>query len=252
MDASVPPSAKAAAPRPTPPARENLWANLGCNIVIPSLLMTKGPHCFGLAPLSALVIALAFPFAYGVYDLWKRRIWNLFSIIGLGALLITGGIGLLQLQPKWVAVKDGAVPLVLGLIVVGSLATRRPLVQALLLNPTVIDVERVETALSARGGQAAFRALLRRATALVAASFLLHSALNYALARYLVKSPPGTPEFTAEIGRMTLLSWPMIILPSGVIMAVAMFYLLHGLKKLTGLELEDMFHEEAINPPKKQ
>jgi hypothetical protein len=115
-----------------------------------------------------------------------------------------------------------------------------------------MDVARIEAALAARRTQAAFRALLRRATALVAASFLLHAVLNYFLARYLVKSPTGTPEFTAEIGRMTILSYPLIILPTGLILAVAMFYLLNGLKKLTGLELEDMFHAELMEEKKKE
>jgi len=240
MDTSAPPSAKPA------PTRENLWANLGFNIAIPALTMTKGQVWFGLAPVPALLIALAFPLAYGVYDLWKRRIWNIFSIIGLVGLLVTGGIGLLKLPPQWVAVKDAAIPFLLGLAVVASLAAKRPLAQTLLLNPSVIDVERLEAALDARQTRPAFRALLRRVTLLVAASFLLHAVLNYILVRHIVKSPSGTPEFTAEIGRMTLLSWPLIILPSGLVLMAALWFLLHGLKELTGLQLEEMFHPELM------
>ncbi len=255
MDDPTTPSAKPAAPvppRPPPPARENLWANLGFNIALPALLMSaKVQKLIGLPPVAMLLVALAFPLGYGVYDLWKRRTWNVFSIIGLVALLLTGGIGLLQLQPQWVAVKDAAVPLVLGVLVVGSLAAKRPLAQVLLLNPSVIDVVRVEAALEARDGWPAFRALLRRATLLVATSFILHAIMNYFLARHLVKSPPGTPEFTAEIGRMTLLSWPIIILPTGLILVGAMYYMLHGLTKVTGLALDDMFHDQPAKPKEK-
>jgi len=244
------PSARPGSP---PPARENLWANLGFNIAVPALLMTKGQTWLGLGPIPALLIALAFPLAYGIYDLWKRRVWNIFSIIGLFGLLATGGIGLLKLPPQWVAVKDAAIPFILGLAVVASLAAKRPLAQTLLLNPSVIDVARLEDALDARQSRPAFRLLLRRVTLLVAASFLFHAVLNYILVRHIVKHPAGTPEFTAEIGRMTLLSWPIIVLPSGLILIAALWLLLHGLKQLTGLELEEMFHPDVIedkNPKK--
>ncbi|MGA2053481.1 MAG: VC0807 family protein [Opitutales bacterium] len=246
MDTPAPPSAKPA------PARENLWANLGFNIAVPAFLMTKGQTWLGLAPVPALLLALAFPLAYGIYDLWKRRIWNIFSIIGLVGLLITGGIGLLKLPPQWVAVKDAAIPFLLGLAIVASLAAKRPLAQTLLLNPSVIDVDRLEAALDARHARPAFRALLRRVTLLVAVSFLLHAVLNYILVRHIVKSAAGTPAFTAEIGRMTLLSWPIIILPCGVIVMAALWLLLHGLKQLTGLELEDMFHPDVIEAQTKK
>jgi hypothetical protein len=262
MDEAAPPSAKPTLPEPgreaisppTPPRpRENLWANLGFNILLPAgLMMARTQKLLGLSPVPALLIALAFPLGYGLFDLWKRRIWNVISIIGLVGLLCTGGIGLLKLPPEWVALKDGALPLVLGLAVLSTLGGKRSLAQTLLLNPEMMDVARIEAAVAAHGAQEAFRLLLRRATLLVAASFLLHAVLNYFLARHLVKSPAGTPEFTAEIGRMTALSWPLIIIPSGIILMAALFYLMHGVRKLTGLEMEDMFHADVLEKPKKK
>ena len=78
---------------------------------------------------------------------------------------------------------------------------------------------------------------------MVAGSFFLSSALNYGLAKYLLVSPPGTPAFTEELGKMTALSFPVIALPSTIVLVVALFYLLQGVQKLTHLQLEDIFQE---------
>ena len=45
-------------PGPTPP-RENLLLNLGCNLVAPLLILSKGTDHLGAMP--ALLVALAFP-----------------------------------------------------------------------------------------------------------------------------------------------------------------------------------------------
>ena len=37
----------------------------------------------------------------------------------------------------------------------------------------------------------------------MAFSFLVSAILNFGLARYIVKSQPGTEEFAAELGKMT-------------------------------------------------
>jgi len=73
-------------------------------------------------------------------------------------------------------------------------------------------------------------------------SFLLSAVLNYALARYLLKSPPGTEAFNAELGRMNLLSWPVIVLPYMAITMYVLWRLLSGFTQLTGLQLEEVFH----------
>jgi hypothetical protein len=63
-----------------------------------------------------------------------------------------------------------------------------------------------------------------------------------------LKSPPGTPEFNAELGRMHVLSWPVIVLPSMVVMMLAFWKLISGLKELTGLTTDDIFR----NPEEKK
>ena len=79
---------------------------------------------------------------------------------------------------------------------------------------------------------------------MVAGSFFLSSVLNYALAKILLVSPPGTPEYSAELGKMTGLSFPVIALPCTLVMMGALLYLFRQIKRLTDLELEQIFRHQ--------
>ena len=158
---------------------ENPWLNIVFNLIIPSFLLMKGDAWFHLNPVQALVIALAFPFAYGVYDLVQRKTWNTLSIIGLISILLTGGIGLLELPTKWIAVKEAAIPLLLGVLVMGSLKTRYPLVKTFLFNKQFFAVERIEAALEHQNKRSLLEPLLTKATIGLSGSFLLSAFLFY-------------------------------------------------------------------------
>jgi hypothetical protein len=233
------------APRHKP---ENLLVNLVCNVAIPTAILSwlSGPRWLG--PKWGLLVALAFPLGYGLHDFIARRRWNFISIIGFASVLISGGFGLMQVGGFWFAVKDAAIPGFIGLAVLASMRAKMPLVTELLYNPQVIAVEKVDAELAARGNQAGFAGLLRRSTGLLSLSFFASAALNYALARHLLKSPPGTEAFNGELAKMHLLSWPVIVLPSMAMMLFVLWRLLHGIKALTGLELDDIFR----SPPEKR
>ena len=72
--------------------------------------------------------------------------------------------------------------------------------------------------------------------------------MNYILARWLVNSPAGSDAFNEELGRLTLLSYPMIALPSLAMMVALLLWLGRSSKELAGLDLLDMMHA----PPQKQ
>jgi hypothetical protein len=227
---------------PTPqPKPENLLLNLICNVGVPTVILTGFSGAKWLGPKWGLVIALGFPVGYGLHDFAVRRRWNFISIIGFLSVLISGGFGLLKVGGFWFAVKDAAIPAIIGLTVLASMKAKYPLVTELLYNPQVIDVEKVDAALAARGTQSEFAGLLRRATGLLSLSFFASSVLNFFLARYLIKSPPGTEAFNGELGRMHLLSWPVIVLPSMAMMLFVLWWLLRGTTALTGLELDHLF-----------
>ncbi len=229
----------------TPPAKkENLLVNLVCNIVVPTLVLTKLSEESRLGPQWGIVVALAFPLGYGVYDLFRRRKANLFSIIGIASVLLTGGLNQMKADAFWFAVKEAAIPSVLGVVVLISARSKRPLVRELLWNDQVVDTARVEGVLDERGVRGEFDALLRGASFGLALSFLLSALLNFALARYLLKAAPGTVEFNAQLGKMNGLSWPVIVIPTTIVTMFVFWRLMTGLTRLTGLTLEEIFHAE--------
>lgn len=230
-------------PTATPRKKENLWLNIGCNVAAPALILSKLSEHLGAK--TALILALSFPLVYGTYDLVKRRNFNFIAALGFVSTLATGGLGLLKLDPLWFAVKEAVVPALIGLTVLISQLTKKPLVRTMLFNDQVIDVPRVEAALDAKNQRPAFRKLMRESSWLLAASFALSAVLNYGLARYIIKSMPDTPEFNAELGKMTLWSWPVIVVPSMVFMIVALWRLLKGLQNLSGLTLDEILHQPA-------
>jgi len=225
----------------TPEKQENLFLSLLINIIVPVLILTYLSTPERLGAVYALILALAFPLTYGLIDLWQRRTFNLFSILGLISILLTGGIGLLELDPQWVAVKEAAIPFTIGAAILISIKTPYPLVKLLFYNDKLIDIPKVESALLQTGQQVAFEKRLRQASYLLAGSFFLSSLLNYLLARWIVVSPAGTPEFNAELGKMMALSYPVIVIPSMVIFIFAVWFLVSGIKKLTQLAWEDIF-----------
>lgn len=227
-----------------PPKRENLFVNLVCNIVVPTLVLTKLSGEDRLGPQWGIIVALAFPLAYGLYDLVRRRKANLFSIIGIASVLLTGGLNQMKADSMWFAVKEAAIPSMLGIVVLISARTKRPLVRELLWNEQVLDTPRVEAVLDERGLRPDFEALLRRASAGLALSFLLSAILNFALARYLLQAAPGTVEFNAQLGKMNALSWPVIVIPTTVVTMFVFWRLMKGMTRLTGLKLEEIFHHE--------
>jgi intracellular septation protein A len=233
---------------PEPAKRENLILNLACNLAIPTFVLMKLSTEDRLGPQWGMVVALIFPFGYGVYDLIQRKKTNLFSIIGIASVLLTGTMNQMKADGLWFAVKEAAIPTLFGVAVLISMRTKRPLVRELLWNDQVIDTARVDSVLEERGQRAELDQLLRRASFGLAASFLLSAILNFALARYLLKSPAGTPEFNAELGKMNGLSLPVIMLPTMVVTMVVFWKLMNGLTRLTGLELDEIFRGGGAKP----
>jgi hypothetical protein len=228
----------------SPPKQENLWLNLAFNVAAPVFILAKLSGAHSLGPKWGLVVALAFPLGYGGWDFAKRRKANFISVLGFTSVLLSGGLGLLKADGFWFAVKDASVSSFIGIIVLMSMRAKEPLLKALFYNEAIMDVPRIEAALRERGAETAFAAIMRRATVLVAASFFLSGALNFVLARHLLRSPGGTPEFNAELARMHWMSLPVIAVPSMAMMMIALWQLLKGVETLTGLTVDDVFRTE--------
>lgn len=210
------------------------------SIILPSFILMKlsGENELGVS--GGLIAALAFPLGWGLFELLRYRKFNFIALLGLVSVSLTGGIGLFELDTQWLAIKEAAIPGIIGISVLVSTFTPYPLVKTLLFNPEIMDVKKIRARLEAHNSTAAFENRLMKATYLIAVSFGFSATMNYVLAKWIVTSPAGTEAFNEELGQMTLYSYPMIALPSMVMMLGVFYYLWRTIRDLTGLELEDI------------
>jgi hypothetical protein len=210
------------------------------SIVIPSVILMKfsGNDAFGAT--TALIVALAFPLSWGLFERFRYKTFNFIAVLGLISVLLTGGIGLLALDPQWLAIKEAAIPGLIGIAVLVSTRTRYPLIRTLLFNPTVLDVGKIKQQLETVGNTSAFEHRLLNATYLLSGTFFFSAAMNYSLATWIVTSPAGSAAFNEELARLTLLSYPVIAIPSMLMMLAIFYYLWRTIHSMTGLALEEI------------
>jgi intracellular septation protein A len=223
--------------------KESFLGNLLLNIVIPTLVLTKLSNDQYLGATWGLIVALAFPLGYGLYDFTRSRKFNFFSILGIVSVLLTGGISLLHLDAKYIAIKEAAIPGLLGVITLISMKTRFPLVRTFIYNDKILKIHKVNAALEHYQTHKAFERTLNTASLMIAGSFFISSVLNYVLAKYLLVSQPGTAEFNAELGKMTAWSYPVIAVPMMLILFGTLFYVFRSIRLLTHLTLEDVIND---------
>jgi intracellular septation protein A len=221
-----------------PEKTENLWINLAFNIAAPAIILSKFSNEQYLGTTLGLIIALLFPLCYGLWDFISRKKVNIFSILGLVSTLLTGTISLLELDPKYIAIKEAAIPGIICILVLLSTCTPFNIVEKLIFNEAIFDVNKLKHTIENHHNTEKLKGVFQNSTYLIAASFALSSVLNFVLAKVIVVSQPGTEAYNEELGKMTALSYPVIALPSTIVMAIALFYLMHQLQKLTGESIE--------------
>jgi hypothetical protein len=220
--------------------KPNPFLELILAIAAPALILMKFSDAEHLGPMRGLLVALLFPLGYGIWDAVRRKKLNLIAALGVFSTLLTGGIGLMKLDAEWLVIKEGVVHGAIALLVLGSAWTGKPLIKLLVFNPDLFDVERINKALAERGNTSAFDACLRKGTLLLGGTFVFSTIAKVMLTKFVVSSPAGTAEFNQELGRLTLLSYPLIALPSMIMMMALLWWLGKQAKGLTGMALEDM------------
>ena len=210
------------------------------SIVLPSVILMKFSGDENLGASTALIVALSLPLSWGLFELFKYKKFNFIALLGLISVVLTGGIGPLQLDTQWLAVKEAAIPGLIGIAVLISTYTPYPLIRTLVFNPKIMDVDKIRQKLDKLDNSKTFDARLQNATYLLSSTFLFSSVMNYILAKWLVTSPSGSSAFNEELGQMTLLSYPVIAIPSTLMMMAIIYYLWRTIHGLTGLTLEEI------------
>ncbi|MGE4488595.1 MAG: VC0807 family protein [Kiritimatiellales bacterium] len=224
--------------------QENPLISILVDVVIPVVVLTVLSKEKYLGPVYGLIVALLFPIGHGSYVLIKERRTDFIAILGIVSVPLTGVFSILKLPPEWIAVKEAAIPLIIGLAIVISLKTPYPLIKKILMSKTLFNVDLLHEKLRENSNEALFEKRLVGLTWGFAASMFLSSALNYGLAKVVLQSEPGTEAFAAEVGKMTGLSYVVVMLPSMAVMILVLIALIKTLTGLTGLKLDDMLSEE--------
>ena len=225
--------------------QENPWLNLIFNILLPVLILNKLTKFIG--PLNALILALAFPLLYGAYDLTKRKKVNAMSALGLINVLLTGGLAVIGIHGFWFAVKEAAFPTLVGLFVFGSAFSKKPFIETLFLNPSVMKVDLLEEKLKEHGKQTEFHEHMRKSTMWLSLSFVFSATCNFFLARHIfldidqtLTSEAQSIILNEQIAKMTTWSMAMIMIPSMIFLLGIFWYLMKGVKEFSGLSTDDL------------
>jgi len=234
-----------------PRKEEHPMVSIMLNVVIPVIILTclskdragEDAKFYYLGPMWGLVTALILPIGYGTHTLIKERRADFVSIIGIISVLLTGVFGILKLPPEYIAIKEAAIPLIIGLVIVVSLKTPYPLIKKILMSEKIFNVALLHEKLREKGNEAKFEKRLVGLTWGLASSFFLSSVLNYGLAKIVLKSEPGTEAFTAEIGKMTGLGYVVVMIPSMAVMILVLIALIKTLTHLTDLKMDDLLAE---------
>lgn len=231
--------------------KENQFINILFNIIIPLIILTRLSKDEYLGPVLGLLISLLFPLILGLYGLITRKQKSLISMVGFIGVLLTGIIGLMRFPPHWVAVKEALIPLIIGMVVLFSTKTSWQLITKVLFNREIFDIDKIQSRLDSNGLQIQLSRRLNKANLFLAYSFFLSAVLNFFLAKFTVQSMPGTTQFNEEIGRMTMLSFPVIVLPSILIMFFIFWYIMSSIKQLTQLNENEILSDKFRNNSKR-
>ena len=214
--------------------QENSLVNLLFNIIISFFILIKlsSENYFG--PFYGLLIALAFPVCYGIYDFVIRRDYNILSLFGFISILLTGIISLVELDKIWIIVKETSIPL---LIIVFMIIFKEKGIN--FFKKTFSEVLNNDV-LEKKIGKKEFSLIWRKYYFIMIIPFVISAILNFTLAYVLIEHQPGTVEYTQEIGKMTALSFPAIALPSMIVLVSIFIFMFRDIKKKTGLKLEEI------------
>lgn len=230
----------------SPNNQPHALADLLLTVVLPSVALEFLSKPERLGPAWALGVALIIPAGYGIWCFVQKRGLNFFSVLGLIAVIVTGGLGLLNLTATWFAAKEAAFPILLGLAFPLSHRWGKPLIEELLLNPQVINRRACQKALDTSEKESAFATVLKKASWIMAAATFGSAVANSILAIQLIgEHAPGSEDYVKAIGKLNWLGFIIIGVPLLVVTLALLLWLLRRVCHITGLERDDL-----LNPGK--
>ena len=252
----IPEKTAAPATSKAAPPQENAFANIIINVLAPVLVLSylskEGDELYHIGPMWAMCVALAIPISYGLWHYVKHRQMNVFSLVGLLSVILTGAITIYlwsggprvrEYAALLFGIKEGVQPLILGSLLLITHKMSKPLFNVFLYNDTIFDVSHIESVIAKKGLEADHKKLLWKSTLLFFGAFVISSVVNLGLAFYFLGdldplSTDWRELYNNDVAKITGWGFLVIGVPILVVGACILWYLVTGLKRLTGLETE--------------
>ena len=234
--------------------KENPIISIFFNLVIPVVILKNGNKLLSFeqnfigieTSILVLIFALSFPLFYFLNDLRINTKVNFISILGFVNVLLTGLIGILGerygISRSWFIIKEGIIPLIIGLLVLLSMKSKTPLVKELIYNPVLFNIKKINENFPENSNDD-FNKIFYHSTYLISASFLLSSIIQFFLASYIVTVDPGHSDFNNQVGTMTWVSYFVVMAPCMSMFGFALWKLIVGIKRITGLETDQILNK---------
>lgn len=231
---------------------ENPLLNIFVNVLLPivalSQLSKSGDKSWHIGPEYGMAVAVAFPFIYGVVFFFKNKKFNFYSVLGIISVLLTGFItihvwnedgSIKENADLLFAIKEAAIPLMLGAAMLYSHRTKNPLIDVFFLNPDIFDITKIEETAKEKNTYNDYLAFRLKLTWMFASSFLLSSLLNFILAMYLLKDANNKESYNLAVGKVMGYGYLVIGIPLMIIMVGCLIYLMKTISRITGLTKEE-------------
>ena len=134
-------------------------------------------------------------------------------------------------------------PLILGSLFLITHKLGKPLFNMFFYNEAIFDIPRIEAAVKEKACEPVYRGLLWKSTLLFFGSFVLSSIMNLLLAFYFMGdldplSVEWRQDYNKDVARIT--GWGFLVIggPLLIVSGFILWYLVSGLKKLTGMDTE--------------
>jgi hypothetical protein len=236
---------------------DNSLLDIVVNVIAPVMILSfmskEDGKFWHLGPVMAMSIALVLPIAFGIWHYIKHHKLNLFSCVGLFAILLTGLITIYLFYNESArqhvgiifGIKEAVQPLVIGSLFLLTHKMASPLLNTFLYNEALFDVKRIEKSVQEKDTHPDYSSLLWRCSLIMFGSFCVSAVANLALSLYFFKGlSPSLDNWKVEyneiVGKITGWGFLVIGAPFFFVMAFILYFMLNGLKKITGLETDEI------------
>lgn len=236
---------------------DNSLLDIVINVIAPVMILSwmskEDGKFWHLGPVIAMSIALVLPLAFGIWHFIRHKKLNLFSCIGLFAILLTGLITIYlfyneSARPNVAiifGIKEAVQPLVIGILFLITHKMATPLLNTFLYNDALFDIKRIERSVKEKSNEEGYKALLWKCSLIMFGSFCLSAIANLALALYFFKDLSPTienwkVEYNVIVGKITGWGFAVIGAPFFIVMAFILYFMLTNLKKITGLQTDEI------------